>query len=243
MSDNFYDFDKDEEFLESYTNDNTSSSNEQTVSKDFSSSPSFEMAGDLSSDGNMPNHHPKEFEIEIPIPQPRIKSTIPSKEQISPVSDNKKTAPQRAEAKKLSSTAKSLSVIGIIVSCAVAFAISFVGMYYLGDYLPLNKKEDNKPESSISDIEKSTDTVEIQGEQVIKYENNDETDNRAETPMFSGSSDNSGASSDSDNESSSEENSDSENSDDDNDTANDDEENNDSLDEDSDSSDEIMILD
>ncbi len=142
MSDNFYDFDKDDTFDEIY----------------------------LKKAPTPPKK--KEFEIEIPMPQSGIKSTMESKITDKKV-DNKKVdnkpvtkAPKR---KKLSSTALTLIIIGIVFSSILTFLLSFVGTILGWNYLPSFEKtsgensvvEDTKQIQEVIEISDDGNTVEV----------------------------------------------------------------------------------
>lgn len=124
MSDNFYDFDKEDAFDEVYL-------------KKSSSAP-----------------QKKEFEIEIPMPDSALKSSIPK-----PQTPHKATpAPQKR--KKLSSTALTLIVIGIVFSCILTFLLSFVGTVFGWKYLP-SIEQLQQEDSVVDDIEQIQEYIEI----------------------------------------------------------------------------------
>ena len=129
MSDNFYDFDKEDAFDEVYL-------------KKSSSAP-----------------QKKEFEIEIPMPDSALKSSIPKPQTTQKtVSQKATTAPQKR--KKLSSTALTLIIIGIVFSCILTFLLSFVGTVFGWKYLP-SIEQLQQEDSVVDDIEQIQEYIEI----------------------------------------------------------------------------------
>lgn len=124
MSDNFYDFDKEDAFDEVY----------------------------LKKSGSAPQK--KEFEIEIPMPDSALKSSMPK-----PQTPHKAT-PVPQKRKKLSSTALTLIVIGIVFSCILTFLLSFVGTVFGWKYLP-NIEQLQQEDSVVDDIEQIQEYIEI----------------------------------------------------------------------------------
>lgn len=129
MSDNFYDFDKDDMFKDDV----------------------FDEVY-LKKDGKKPAR--KEFEVEIPMPKTTVKSTIPAPKQ-SAVPKKKSVKPKR---KKLSSTAVTLCIIGMVVSCLLVFVGSFVAVIFGWNYIP---KFEKSSDSVVENIEQIEEYVEV----------------------------------------------------------------------------------
>ena len=127
MSDNFYDFDKDDSFDEVYIKKSS------------------------------PAPKKKEFEIEIPMPESALKSSIP-KPQTEQKAAPKKMAPQKP--KKLSSTALTLIIIGMVFSCILTFLLSFAGTVFGWKYLP-DSENLVQEDSVVDDIKQIQEYVEI----------------------------------------------------------------------------------
>lgn len=139
MSDNFYDFDKDDTFDEIY----------------------------LKKSPTPPKK--KEFEIEIQMPNSGIKSTMEPK-RTEKKTDNKTVAKApKAKRKKLSPTALTLTIIGIVFSSILTFLLAFVGTILGWNYLPSFEKpseessvvEDTKQIQEVIEISDDGNTVEV----------------------------------------------------------------------------------
>ena len=137
MSDNFYDFDKDDMFDEIY----------------------------LKKSPTPPKK--KEFEIKIPMPQSGLKSTIEPKAPEKKVEH--KPVTRMPKRKKLSPTALTLIIIGIVVSSILTFLLTFAGTIFGWNYLPSSEKpseensvvEDAKQIQEVIEVSDDGNTVEV----------------------------------------------------------------------------------